>query len=74
AELAEHVSPFAEAWRMPGLGAAPDLTTAEGLARIGREAARQSVMIGYIDSFLLFAGTALIALPLVLMVRKSAEA
>ncbi|MEM9141042.1 MAG: DHA2 family efflux MFS transporter permease subunit, partial [Pseudomonadota bacterium] len=47
AELAEHVSPFAEAWRMPGLGAAPDLTTAEGLARIGREAARQSVMIGY---------------------------
>jgi DHA2 family multidrug resistance protein len=72
ADLLPHVTPFAEAFRMPGLDALPDLETAGGIARIGREATRQATMIGYIDGFVLFSAVAAAAVPLVALVRVRA--
>jgi len=74
AEMMPHISPFAEAWRMPGLDALPDIGTAEGLARIGREAGRQATMIGYIDAFVMFTVAAALAIPLVALVRSGRTA
>lgn len=54
---------------MPGLDAMPDLDTAEGMMRIGREVSRQSTMIGYVDGFILFSIVAAAAIPLVALVR-----
>ncbi|MEM7239195.1 MAG: MFS transporter, partial [Pseudomonadota bacterium] len=69
AELVPHISPFAEAMRMPGLQDLPDMETREGLAQIAGEAGRQATMIGYIDGFMLFAIAAAAAIPLVALVR-----
>ena len=69
AEMVPSVSPFAESFRMPGLEALPDLETAEGMARIAREAGRQATMIGYLDGFVLFTIAAAAAIPLVALVR-----
>lgn len=69
AGMTTHVTEFSEAYRMPGLGAMPDLDTAEGMMRIGREVSRQSTMIGYVDGFILFSIVAAAAIPLVALVR-----
>lgn len=68
-ELVTHISPFSEAYRMPGLDALPDLETASGVARIGQEAARQATMIGNINGFVLFTIVAAAAIPMVALVR-----
>ena len=73
-ELVPHVTPYAEAWRMPNSDALPDIETTEGLARIGREAVRQATMIGYIDGFVLFTLAATAAIPLVALVRSGKPA
>ena len=67
AEIVPHVSPFADSFRLPG---APELSTdPSSLARLSAEIARQSTMIGYIDGFLLFTISAVLALPLIALVR-----
>ncbi|MEM7403691.1 MAG: DHA2 family efflux MFS transporter permease subunit [Pseudomonadota bacterium] len=70
AELSEHVSPFNENWALPWVSGAWNTGTAEGLAAVSGELGRQSAMIGYINSFYFFALTALIVLPLILLVRR----
>lgn len=72
--LVQHLNPFSEAMRMPGLDALPDMKTAEGLAIMAQETTRQATMIGYIDGFLLFAAAAAAAIPLVALVRPSRAA
>lgn len=69
AGLSTHVSPFSEAYRMPGLDALPDLNSTQGMMRVGQETTRQATMMGYIDGFLLFAIVAAAAIPLVALVR-----
>ncbi|HSD54133.1 MAG TPA: DHA2 family efflux MFS transporter permease subunit [Burkholderiales bacterium] len=69
AELAPAVSPYNEALGMPWVTGAWNVHDAAGLAALGREVARQSAMIGYIDAFVFFIATALVVLPLVLLVR-----
>jgi DHA2 family multidrug resistance protein len=69
AEMTPHVSRFNEAYRMPGISGNLDLGQADSLARIGGEMGRQATMMGYISGFLLFAGCAAIALPLIALVR-----
>lgn len=69
AEMVPHISPFSEAFRMPGLDTLPDLETASGIARIGQEASRQATMIGNIDGFVLFTIVAAAAIPMVALVR-----
>lgn len=74
AELTPNISPFAEALRMPGLDALPELDTPEGLAQLAAETSRQATMIGYIDGFAMFALVAAAAIPLVALVRTRSPA
>jgi DHA2 family multidrug resistance protein len=69
AEIAPAVSPYNEALSMPWVAGGWSASTPEGLAALGREVARQAAMIGYIDAFVFFIATALVVLPLVLLVR-----
>ncbi|MEM7189560.1 MAG: DHA2 family efflux MFS transporter permease subunit [Pseudomonadota bacterium] len=69
AEIVPNVTPFAEAFRMPGVDMALEPDNAGQMARIGGEVARQATMIGYIDGFWLFTAAATIAIPLVFLVR-----
>ena len=41
-----------------------------GLAQLSSEIQRQSMMIGYINAFYFFATTAVVVLPLILLIRK----
>jgi DHA2 family multidrug resistance protein len=69
AELAPAVSPYNEALSMPGVAGGWSAADPQGLAALGREVARQAAMIGYLDTFVFFIATALLVLPLVLLVR-----
>jgi DHA2 family multidrug resistance protein len=67
--LSESVNPYAKAWKLPSSGAAWDLESVQTLARIGGEVQRQGLMIGYINAFYFYTVTAMVALPLIIMVR-----
>jgi DHA2 family multidrug resistance protein len=69
AELAPAVSPYNEALSNPSLAGGWSAADPQGLAALGREVARQAAMIGYLDAFVFFVATALVVLPLVLLVR-----
>jgi len=69
AEMVERVSPFNESLGLPWVRGAWNVESARGLASLAREIERQSAMIGYLDSFYFFSLTALVVLPLVLLVR-----
>ncbi len=69
AELIPNISLFNEALRLPDLAGALQLGENTGLAQVSGEISRQATMIGYINAFLLFAGTSAIAIPLVALVR-----
>ena len=69
AELAEHISPYKESLRYPGVTGAWDLDSVEGLSRIGEEVHRQAQMIGYDNAFIMYAIVCCASLPLLLLVR-----
>ena len=69
AELAEHISPYKESLRYPGVTGAWDLDSVEGLSRIGEEVHRQAQMIGYDNAFIMYAIVCFASLPLLLLVR-----
>jgi DHA2 family multidrug resistance protein len=69
ADLAEHVTPYNEALKMPWVTGAWNLTEPKGLAALSAEMVRQAQLIGYLDAFLFFIATSLAVLPLVLLVR-----
>lgn len=68
--LSEFATPFNEALRSPAVGGFWDLQTHTGLAALAGEIQRQSLMIGYINAFYLFSITAVLVLPLLLLVRR----
>lgn len=68
-ELVPNISPFNEALRMPGVEQMVDLDDPGMLARMSAEIARQATMIGYLDGFVLFAITSVVAIPLIALVR-----
>ncbi len=70
AEMTEYVSPYNKNFNIPSVSGAWGIESTEKILEIGSEVMRQSMMIGYINSFAFFALTALIALPLVLMIRR----
>ena len=74
--LVENLSPFNEAFRMPGVTELWSLSDGAALGAMSREAGRQATMIGYLDAFVLFAAAAALTAPLVFLVRvkKSAGA
>jgi len=69
AGLVENLSPFNEAFRLPGVAEVLSLANSAALGAIGREAGRQATMIGYLDAFVLFTVCAALSAPLVFLVR-----
>jgi DHA2 family multidrug resistance protein len=63
------VSPYNEALANQSLAGEWSAADPQGLAALAREVARQAAMIGYLDAFVFFVVTALVVLPLVLLVR-----
>ena len=73
AGLTEHVSPFNEAFDLPWVRGAWSTEGLAGLQALSNEAARQANLIGYLDAFAFFWVTAVLALPLVFLVRVVAR-
>ena len=73
-ELIPNLSPFNEALRLPGVEMDLSGGDPQALARMSAEIARQATMIGYIDGFVLFAVTSMLALPLIALVRRAKPA
>jgi len=69
ADLAQHLTPYTEALKMPWVTGAWNLSEPKGLAALSAEMARQAQLIGYLDALVFFIATSLIVLPLVLLVR-----
>ena len=69
AELTEYVTPYTERARLPEVGGLWSFDTVPGLAALGAEVNRQALMVGYANSFALYAALAFVAVPLMLFVR-----
>ena len=69
AEFSEHVTPYAEGVRLPEVAGMWSFDTVPGLLRFGAEVNRQAMMVGYSNSFALYAALAFVTLPLLLLVR-----
>ena len=63
------ITPYNRALAMPGLTGAWDFDTVPGLAKVAKEIARQSMMIGYLNAFTMYTVTSGLAVVFVLMVR-----
>ena len=68
-ELTPNVSPYNEALALPWVRGNLDLADPQSLATLEAEIARQASMLGYLDSFWAYSVTALVVLPLILLVR-----
>jgi MFS transporter, DHA2 family, multidrug resistance protein len=68
-ELSPNISRYNEALSLPWVRGSLDLADPQSLAAVEAEIARQASMIGYLDSFWAFVATALVVLPLILLVR-----
>lgn len=55
---------------LPGSLGGWDTETLAGLATLAKEINRQSVMIGYLNTFVLYTVVAAAAVPFVLMIRR----
>jgi len=70
AEISEQVTPFNKNFQIPSVTAIWDLETIRGMAAVSAEVNRQATMIGYLNSFAFFALTAVIAMPLIFLIKK----
>jgi DHA2 family multidrug resistance protein len=68
--MTEMITPYNRALTMPGLTGAWSFDTVPGLAKLAKEIARQSVMIGYLNAFMMYTVTSGLAVVFVLMVRR----
>ncbi len=69
AEISASISVFNEILQLPFVTGVWDTGSARGLAALSGEVGRQSMMIGYINTFYMFGYTSLAAAPLVLFMR-----
>ena len=69
AELAEHVSPFSEVLRLPGVMGDFSLDSLGGIAAIASEVDRQAQLVGYLNAFLLYTAAAVLTMPFLFFVR-----
>ena len=70
ADLAERITPFNRALHFPVMEKYWSLHSAAGLASLDHEITRQASMLSYIDDFKLMMFVTLVALPLVMLLRK----
>jgi DHA2 family multidrug resistance protein len=71
ADIVNHVSPFNRVFDYPSLAGWASLDSLPALARLDEEIVRQALMVGYIDVFYLSAWTAMLSLPLVLLLTRA---
>jgi MFS transporter, DHA2 family, multidrug resistance protein len=69
ARMVEHVSPYNRVLEMPWAMGSWAVDSAPALAKLSGEIARQSVLIGYTNAWLLYTVAALAFLPLCLLIR-----
>jgi DHA2 family multidrug resistance protein len=69
ARMVEYVSPYNRVIELPWTMGAWSIETASGLAKLSSEIARQSIMIGYTNAWLLYTIAAAATLPLCLLAR-----
>ena len=68
--MTEMITPYNRALTAPGLTGAWSFDSIPGLAKVANEIARQSVMIGYLNAFMMYTVTSALAVVFVLMVRR----
>src|SRR3954454_2321069 len=68
--MTEMITPYNRSLATPGLTGAWSFDTVPGLAKIAKEIARQSMMIGYLNAFMMYTVMSGLAVVFVLMVRR----
>ncbi|NQW02016.1 MAG: DHA2 family efflux MFS transporter permease subunit [Rhodospirillales bacterium] len=68
--MTERVTPYNRNFQIPSVAGIWNTESVQGLAAISKEISRQATMIGYLNSFAFFAATAVVAMPLVLLIKK----
>ncbi len=71
AETAGEISTWVEGFKYLGIQRAWDIDTVGGLAGLSNEIQRQSLMIGYLNAFKMFALTSFAAIPMILLLRMA---
>jgi DHA2 family multidrug resistance protein len=74
AALSELIDPFRTAFRAPGMPEVWSSTSGTGLFALNAEVSRQALTIAYINDFRFMMYLSLLALPLLLLLRKPARA
>jgi DHA2 family multidrug resistance protein len=69
AELGENITPFAGALKDPAVMERWPIDTVTGLSSLAAEVNRQAMMIGYTNSFALYAVVSFAVIPLMLLVK-----
>jgi DHA2 family multidrug resistance protein len=69
ARMVEYVSPYNRVIDMPSTMGAWSIETTSGLAKLSNEIARQSIMIGYTNAWLLYTMAAVLVIPLSLLAK-----
>ncbi len=72
--MTEMITPYNPALAMPGVTGGWTFDTVPGLASVAKEIARQSMMIGYLNAFMLYTVASGLAVVVVLMVRGRSPA
>src|SRR5207344_1997948 len=67
--MTEMISPYNRALTTPGMTGGWNFDTVPGLAKVAKEIARQSMMIGYLNAFTMYTVTSALAVVFVVMVR-----
>ena len=68
-EMSEHITAFDELLRFRQVMGQWSFDTVQGLAALGSEVNRQALMVGYTNSFALYALVSFAAIPLMLLVK-----
>ena len=69
--MAEMVSPYNRALELPWTMGGWSFDTLPGLAKVAGEINRQAAMLGYMNAFMMYTAACLVAMPLVLLVRRA---
>nr|AOE08731.1 hypothetical protein [uncultured bacterium] len=71
--MSEIANPYNERLSLPDAENSFNLNTTEGLLLLAQEITDQAVMIGYLNSFILYALGALLPIPLLALIRKNSS-
>jgi len=69
--MTEMITPYNPTLAVPGLIGGWNFDTLAGLTKVSNEIARQAAMIGYLNAFMMYTATSVLAILFVLMVRRA---